>query len=102
MPRTTWCATSSMIARWCSNSFSVATSGTITSGCASTHRRLEDGARLHLGDLGVGDAEAAAAVAEHRVGLAQRLDDAVELVAGDLQLTREELALLAAVGEELV
>ena len=32
---------------------------------------FEDGARLHLGDLGIGDAEAAAAVAEHRVELVQ-------------------------------
>jgi hypothetical protein len=30
-------------------------------------RGFEDGARLHLGDLGVGDGEAAAAEAEHRI-----------------------------------
>ena len=30
-------------------------------------RRLEDGAGLHLGDLGIGDRQAAAAEAEHRV-----------------------------------
>ena len=39
-------------------------------------RRLEDGARLHLGDLGIGDPEAHAAVAEHRVELVQLLDAA--------------------------
>ncbi len=39
----------------------------------------EDRARLHLGDLGIHDAEAAAAEAEHRVGLAQALDLALEL-----------------------
>jgi hypothetical protein len=34
-------------------------------------RRLEDGDGLHLVDLGIGDAEPAAAMAEHRVGLIQ-------------------------------
>ena len=38
--------------------------------------RLDDGARLHLGDLGIGDAEPHAAVAEHRVELVQLLDAA--------------------------
>ena len=37
-------------------------------------RRFDDGARLHLGDLRVGDAEADAAMAEHRVELVQLLD----------------------------
>ena len=36
--------------------------------------RLDDGARLHLGDLGIRDPEADAAVAEHRVELVQLLD----------------------------
>src|ERR1039457_5548473 len=35
---------------------------------------LDDGARLHLGDLGEGDAEAAAAQSEHGVGLVQLLN----------------------------
>ena len=34
-------------------------------------RGFEDGAGLHLGDLRIGDAETAAAVAEHRVELVQ-------------------------------
>jgi hypothetical protein len=34
-------------------------------------RRLEDGARLHLGDFRIGDGDAAAAEAEHRVELVQ-------------------------------
>src|SRR5215469_8389970 len=38
------------------------------------HRRLEDGARLHLGDLRIGDAEPAAAMAEHGIELVQLLD----------------------------
>ena len=41
-----------------------------------SQRRLEDRARLHLGDLGIGDAEPAAAVPEHRVELVQLLDRA--------------------------
>ena len=62
-------------AAWSSSSFRVPTSGIITSGstftpCSATsHGGLEDRARLHLGDLRVGDAEPAAAVAEHRVRL---------------------------------
>ena len=35
---------------------------------------LDDGARLHLGDLRIGDAEADATVAEHRVELVQLFD----------------------------
>ena len=36
--------------------------------------RLDDGARLHLGDFGIGDAEPDAAMAEHRVELVELLD----------------------------
>ena len=36
--------------------------------------RLDDRARLHLGDFRIGDPEADAAVAEHRVELVQLLD----------------------------
>ena len=45
------------------------------------HCRLENRARLHLGDLGIRDAEAAAAVTQHWVGLAKRFDNPVQLVA---------------------
>ena len=38
------------------------------------HGGLDDGARLHLGDFGVGVAQTAAAVSQHRVELGQRLD----------------------------
>ena len=41
-------------------------------------RRFEDGAGLHLGDLGIDDAQAAAAEAEHRVELVQLLDALVD------------------------
>ena len=47
---------------------------------ACLDRRLEDGARLHLGDLRIGDRESAAAMAEHRVELMQRLGALPELV----------------------
>jgi hypothetical protein len=66
------------------------------------HRRLEDRAPLHLGDLGEGDAQSAAAMSEHRVGLAQAVDDAHQLLTRELELTGEQLALLAAMREELV
>jgi hypothetical protein len=38
------------------------------------HHGLEDGARLHLRDLGIGDAQAAAAMPQHGVHLMQALD----------------------------
>ena len=41
-------------------------------------RRLEDGAHLHRGDLGIDDAEPAAAEAEHRVHLVQPVDHRLE------------------------
>ena len=48
--------------------------------------RLDDGARLHLGDLGIGDAEAHAAVAEHRVELVELLDAVQQrLLLGELR-----------------
>ena len=71
---------------------------------------LEDGARLHLGDLGEGDAEAAAAQAEHGVGLVQLLD-ARQQRAQFLELGRAGLGVfqvrdldqqIFALGQELV
>ena len=41
---------------------------------ADPHGGLENGARLHLGDFGIEDAEAAAAQAQHRVELVQLFD----------------------------
>ena len=55
------------------------------------HHGFEDGARLHLGDLGIGDAEAAAAVAEHRVELVQILHALGDLVRTQPQCLRERL-----------
>ena len=65
-------------ARRCVSSLTWPTSGIMISGTTVTPSsrqlsgRLEDGARLHLVDLGVDDAEAAAAEAEHRVELGER------------------------------
>ena len=74
----TSCATRSTRARVISSSFLVPTSGIMISGTgaapvssATASAALEDGAGLHLVDLGIGDAEPAAAMAEHRVGLGQ-------------------------------
>ena len=71
-------AIASMRALTRSSSALVAISGTITSrhhrlagALAGLDRRLEDRARLHLGDLRIGDREAAAAEAEHRIELVQ-------------------------------
>ena len=50
--------------------------------------RLEDRARLHLGDLRIDDAEAAAAEAEHGVELVQRLDARAHALDRDAELRR--------------
>ncbi len=65
-------------------------------------RRLEDRLRLHLGDLGVGDAQAAAAVAQHRVRLPQGLDQLLELRRWDLGMLGEGCDLLMGMRQELV
>ena len=73
-------------------------------------RGLDDGARLHLGDLRVGDAETAATVAEHGVLLMQFLDageDDAQLLElgraglGELQLLDLDEKIFA-LGQELV
>ena len=53
-------------------------------------RRFEDGARLHLGDLGIGDAEAAAAMTEHRIEFVQLLDALRDLLRADADLLRRD------------
>ena len=52
---------------------------------------LEDRAALHLRDLRKCDAEPAAAMPEHWIGLAQRLDDAGELRTRESESAREQL-----------
>ena len=47
---------------------------------------LDDRADLHVADLGELDRQAAAAEAEHRVGLVELLDPALDLLDGDAEL----------------
>ena len=63
---------------------------------------FEDGACLHLGDFRIGDAEAAAAVAEHRVELVEFGDALDDLLDADADFLREVELLLLGVGQELV
>ena len=73
-------ASASSTSRWRLSSFTWLVSGIITSGMhvdafpGHLAGRLEDGPHLHAGQLRHENAEAHAAGAEHRVGLAQRLD----------------------------
>ena len=57
------------------------------------HGGFEDGARLHLGDLGIGDAETAAAMAEHRVELVQLFDALQQLGQLLLQVAHRDAVL---------
>src|SRR5437867_160858 len=74
----------------------------VESAALGPHSRLEDGARLHLGDLRIRDAEPAAAMAEHGIGFAQRFHDLRERNTAETELSREQLALFAAVWQEFV
>ncbi len=65
-------------------------------------RRLEDGAGLHLVDLGIGDAEPAAAMAQHRVGFLQHRRALGDMVDGDAGGLGHLLHLAAGIGQELV
>ena len=92
-----------------SSSGLVMTSGTITSGMtgcpvalAACDRRLEDGARLHLGNFGERHREAAAAEAEHRVELVQLGGAALQLVGSGAHGRGHFGDLLVRVGQELV
>ena len=64
--------------------------------------RLEDGARLHPGDLGVDDAQAAAAQAEHRVVLVQVVDRVGHGLGRDAELLGDLFLALGVVRQELV
>ena len=66
------------------------------------HRRLDDGARLHLRDFGVGVAQTAAAVAQHGVELGQRLDLGDDLLKGYVHFGGHLALSLLVVGHELV
>ena len=64
--------------------------------------RLKDGAGLHLGDLRIRNAQAAAAVPQHRVELVQLLHAVRQLLHGDAHLLRQFLLLHFGVRQELV
>ena len=64
--------------------------------------RLEDRADLHLVDLGVRDAEPAAAVAEHRVGLREGVRALPDLLDRDAEVRGGLLHRLVVVRQELV
>ncbi|GJE72628.1 hypothetical protein CHKEEEPN_4186 [Methylorubrum podarium] len=66
------------------------------------HRRLEDRAGLHLGDLGEGDGEPAAAEAEHRVVLGEFADAVADLVLRDAGRGLDLADLLVGMRQELV
>ena len=69
---------------------------------AGLDRGLEDGARLHLGDLRIGDREAAAAEAEHRVELVQLARAVGELLRIGAHGRRDLGDLLLGVRQEFV
>ncbi|HEY5000042.1 MAG TPA: hypothetical protein VII36_12890, partial [Usitatibacter sp.] len=64
--------------------------------------RVEDSARLHFGDLRIGDPEPAPAMAKHGIRLAQIIDDSRELFAREAERSREQLCLLTAMRQKLV
>ena len=65
-------------------------------------RRLENRPGLHLGDLGVGDAQPASAMAKHGVGFPQVLQLSLETVHGHPGLRGELLDGRSLVGQKLV
>ena len=70
---------------------------------ADRDRRLEDGARLHLGDLGIADGEPAATEAEHRIELGQLAIRApAAFPSGIAELVGDAGDLSARGGQELV
>jgi hypothetical protein len=91
-----------------SSSRLVATSGIMTSGTAPRRLRrdiagrLEDRARLHLVDFGIGDAQAAAAMAEHRVELVQFTCARFSVVDADADAFGHFLELLVGMRQEFV
>ncbi len=71
-------------------------------GLADLDRRLADRLHLDLVDLGVGDREPAAAVAEHRVGLGELHHLRGDRADGGAELVRDLGDLRLGVGQELV
>ena len=65
-------------------------------------RSLDDGFGLHLGDFGVGDGQAAAAVAHHRVELMQALDDVGQFLGGHAHILGKLGDIFRLGGQELM
>jgi hypothetical protein len=63
---------------------------------------FKDGACLHFGDLGIGDAETAAAMTEHRVEFMEGLNASFDFFFGDVELGCEFFNLLGRQVHELV
>ena len=70
--------------------------------CADIHRCLDNGTGLHLGDFGIGVAQTAAAVSQHRVEFGQRLDLLDDLLERDMHILSQFALLLLEVRNELV
>jgi hypothetical protein len=64
--------------------------------------RLENGAGLHLVDLRIGNAEAHAAMAEHRVELVQLVGALLDLLDVDAEIPGDDLHVGGGLGQELV
>ena len=67
-----------------------------------TYGGADDGAGLHLGDLGIGDRETATAVAQHRVELVQGVDGGFQVVKGQAHIVGESTDFLVLMWQELV
>ena len=69
---------------------------------AAFDRSFDDGANLHLENLGIGDRQTATAVTEHRIGFMQLRDAALDLLEAEAHLLRQLALLLVVVRNKLV
>ena len=69
---------------------------------ADVDSSVDNGSGLHLGDLGIGDSQTAAAVTHHGVELVQAGDHVLQLFHGDVQLAGDLYDVLFLGGQELV
>ena len=63
---------------------------------------LDDGGGLHLGDLGIGDVQAAAAVAHHGVELMEAVNGVAQVLLRDVHLLGQGLDIGVVIGQELM
>ena len=69
---------------------------------ADSQSGLDDGGGLHLGDLGVGHVQTAAAMAHHGVELVQGGNDALQVLHGDVHFLGQSLDVIGLGGQELM